>query len=64
MSQNNKSKTRRTFISQVKQQIIVYRSDKRKCDIIREYGIAPSLLDKWLAQVTNTGPFKGKKSLA
>ena len=61
MSQNNKSKTRRTFTPEFKQQIVdLYLSGKRKCDIIREYGIASSLLDKWIAQATNTGSFKEK----
>jgi len=54
MSRNNKSKTRRTFTPEFKQQIVdLYLSGKRKCDIIREYGIAFSLLDKWIAQALN-----------
>ena len=61
MSQNNELKTRRTFTPEFKQQIVdLYRSGKRKCDIIREYDISASLLDKWIAQATNTGSFKEK----
>ena len=61
MSQNNEPKTRRTFTPEFKQQIVdLYRSGKRKCDIIREYDISASLLDKWIAQATSTGSFKEK----
>ena len=61
MSQNNESKSRRTFTPEFKQQIVdLYHSGKRKCDIIREYGIASSLLDKWIDQAANTGSFKEK----
>ncbi len=61
MPKNETSKNRRTFTTEFKQQIVdLYRSGKRKCDIIREYDIAPSLLDKWIAQATNTGSFKEK----
>lgn len=38
----------------------LYRSGKRKCDIVREYDIANSLLDKWIAQADNSGSFKEK----
>lgn len=61
MSQNNEPRTRRTFTPEFKQQIVdLYRSGKRKCDIIHEYDIASSLLDKWIAQATKTGSFKEK----
>ncbi len=61
MPQNKKSRQRRTFTPEFKQQIVdLYRSGKRKCDIIREYNIASSLLDKWIAQAENTGSFKEK----
>ena len=32
----------------------------RKCDIVREYDISSSLLDKWIKQSTSTGSFKEK----
>ena len=44
-----------------KQQLVdLYRSGNRKCDIVREYDIAKSLLDKWIAQADNSGSFKEK----
>ena len=33
---------------------------KRKCDIVREYDISSSLLDKWIKQSASTGSFKEK----
>ncbi len=56
-----RKRTRRTYTSELKQQIVdLYRSGKRKCDIIREYDIAGSLLDKWIAQADNSGSFHEK----
>jgi transposase len=61
MSKNKEPRPRRTFSPELKQQIVdLYRGGKRKCDIIREYDIASSLLDKWIAQANNSGSFKEK----
>ncbi len=46
MPESNR-KRRRTFTAEFKSQIVLlYQNGKRKCDIINEYDIAPSLLDK------------------
>lgn len=61
MSQKKQPRPRRTYTTEFKQQIVdLYRSGKRKCDIIREYDIANSLLDKWISQAENSGSFKEK----
>ena len=61
MSEKAPRKTRRTYTSDFKQQIIdLYRNGKRKWDIIREYDIASSLLDKWIIQAESSGSFKEK----
>lgn len=61
MSNNNAPRSRRTFTTEFKTQIVqLYHSGKRKCDIIREYDLAPSLLDKWIHQSENSGSFKEK----
>lgn len=61
MSKENRSRARRTFTPELKQQIVqLYHSGKRKCDIIREYDIASSLLDRWIHQEESTGSFKEK----
>jgi len=61
MSNENHTKARRTFTPELKKQIVqLYHSGKRKCDILREYDIASSLLDRWIQQGETTGSFKEK----
>jgi transposase len=63
MPESNR-KQRRTFTAEFKSQIVLlYQNGKRKCDIISEYDIAPSLLDKWIKQAESTGSFKEKDNL-
>jgi transposase len=38
----------------------LYHNGKRKCDILREYDLAASLLDKWINQSETSGSFKEK----
>lgn len=40
----------------------LYHNDKRKCDIIKEYDIVPSLLDKWIRQSETTASFNEKEN--
>lgn len=55
---------RRTYTDEFKNQVVqLYRNGKRKCDIIREYDIASSLLDKWIKQADTSGSFKEKDNL-
>jgi len=62
MALNNR-RPRRTFAPEFKQQLIdLYRSGKRKADIVREYDIVSSLLNKWIEQAENTGSFKEKEN--
>ena len=61
MSEKKQPRSRRTYTPEFKQQLVdLHRSGKRKCDIVREYDIANSLLDKWIAQADNSGSFKEK----
>ncbi|MGL4607478.1 MAG: transposase, partial [Eubacteriaceae bacterium] len=40
---------RRTYTDEFKNQLVqLYQNGKRKCDIIREYDISGSLLNKWI----------------
>ena len=57
MSQNNEPKTRRTFTPEFKQQIVdLYRSGKRKCDIIVNTVLpAHSLINGYPRQQTPKG---------
>lgn len=61
MSNYNEPKSRRTFTPEFKYQIVqLYHSGKRKCDILKEYDLAASLLDKWIHQSETSGSFKEK----
>ena len=52
---------RRTYTDEFKQQLVqLYFNRKSKCDIVREYAIAASFLDKWIKQSQTTGSFKEK----
>ncbi|MBB5337664.1 transposase [Pectinatus brassicae] len=56
-----KKRPRRTYTGEFKEQLVqLCLNGKRKCDIIREYDIASSLLDKWIKQSQTTGSFKEK----
>lgn len=63
MTDSNAKRPRRTFTSEFKSQIVqLYQNGKRKCDIIKEYDIVPSLLDKWIKQSETTGSFNEKEN--
>jgi transposase len=64
MPEFKKRKPRRTFTDNFKSQIVLlYQNGKRKCDILNEYDISPSLLDKWIKQSDTTGSFKEQDNL-
>ena len=61
MTETKNPKPRRQFTDEFKNQIVqLYKNGKRKCDIIREYNLAASLLDRWIKQADTTGSFKTK----
>ena len=52
---------RRTFTEEFKNQMVqLYLNGKPRKDIIREYDLTPSSLDKWISQSKTTGSFKEK----
>ncbi len=54
-------RTRRTFTPEFKQQMVnLYQSGKPRKDIILEYELTPSALDKWIKQSQTSGSFKEK----
>ncbi len=54
-------KKHRTYTAEFKSQIVqLYQNGKRKCDIIKEYDVVSSMLDRWINQATTTGSFKEK----
>jgi transposase len=61
MTVNIEKRPRRTYTDEFKNQVIqLYKNGKRKCDIIREYDIASSLLDKWIRRADKSSSFKEK----
>ena len=61
MTQTKTRRPRRTYTDEFKNQLVqLYLNGKRKCDIVREYDISSSLLDKWIKQATSTGSCKEK----
>jgi transposase len=57
-------KARRTFTSEFKEQIVqLYLNGKPRKEIIREYDLTPSSLDKWVNQSQSSGSFKEKDNL-
>ena len=61
MTQTKTRRPRRTYTDEFKNQLVqLYLNGKRKCDIVREYDISSSLLDKQIKQATSTGSFKEK----
>mgnify|MGYP001268928625 FL=1 len=54
-------RNRRTFTVEFKAQMVkLYENGKPRKDIIREYDLTPSALDKWIKQSQTSGSFKEK----
>ena len=55
---------RRTFTQEFKEQIVqLYLNGKPRKEIISEYDLTPSSLDKWISQQRTSGSFKEKDNL-
>lgn len=56
---------RRKFTDEFKEQIVqLYLNGKSKSEIIKEYDITPSSLNRWIDQHQNTGSFRSKDNLS
>jgi transposase len=54
-------KERRTFTNEFKSQMVrLYESGKSRTDIVREYNLSASALDRWIKQSQNSGSFTEK----
>lgn len=52
-------RSRRTFTEEFKNQMVqLYLNGKPRADIIREYELTPSSLDRWVNQFNHSGSFK------
>ena len=55
------SKKRRTFTTDFKKQVVaLYENGKSRQDIVREYELTASALDRWIMQFQQSGSFKEK----
>ena len=55
------SRQRRTFTTDFKLQMVkLYENGKSRADIVREYDITPSALDRWIKNHQETGSFKAE----
>lgn len=55
------SKKRRTFTTDFKKQVVaLYGNGKSRQDIVREYELTSSALDRWITQFQQSGSFKEK----
>ncbi len=55
---------RRTFTQEFKEQMVqLYLNGKPRKNIIKEYDLTPSALDKWIDQQRTSGSFKEKDNL-
>jgi len=56
-------KPRRTCTAEFKKQMVqLYESGKSRANIIKEYDLSASALDRWIAQSQKTGSFKEKNN--
>lgn len=52
---------RRTFTDEFKQQMVqLYLNGKSRADIVREYDLSATALDRWIKQHQTSGSFKEK----
>lgn len=55
------STKRRTFTTDFKKQVVaLYENGKSRQDIVREYKLTASSLDRWITQFKQSGSFKEK----
>ena len=56
---------RRTFSTDFKKQVVaLYENGKSRQDIVQEYELTASALDKWITQFRKSGSFKEKDNLS
>lgn len=61
MPEKDQKRERRTYTDEFKNQITqLYINGKRKADLIREYGLTSSALDRWIKQAQSSGSFHEK----
>ena len=58
---NKIKRKRRTFTDDFKHQMVsLYQHGKSRSEIVAEYDLTPSALDRWITQASQSGSFKTK----
>lgn len=61
MKMNKIKRARRTFTADFKQQMVnLYLHGKSRSELVAQYDLTASALDRWITQSTNNGSFKTK----
>ena len=56
---------RRTYTDDFKQQMVMlYQQGKTRSELVLQYELTPSALDRWIKQCSTTGSFKTKDNLS
>ncbi len=57
-------RTYRSYSDDFKKQMVhLFESGKKRSELVREYELTPSALDRWIQQFSATGSFKTKDNL-
>ena len=60
-----KRRERRTYTDDFKQQMVtLYQQGKTRSELVLQYELTPSALDRWITQYSTTGSFKTKDNLS
>lgn len=61
MTINLSRREKRTFTNEFKKQMVMlHQNGKKRTDIVAEYDLTKSALDKWISQYQTTGSFTAK----
>ena len=61
MIMSTPTRTRRKFTEEFKRQMVaLYENGKPRSEIIRDYELAPSVFDRWIKHIRNSGSSKAK----
>ncbi|OCG54577.1 transposase [Gilliamella sp. Occ4-3] len=61
MTIDSSRRTKRSFTNEFKKQMVMlYQNGKKRVDIVSEYDLTKSALDKWITQYQTTGSFIAK----
>lgn len=59
--EETKKRPRRTFTEEFKKQMVdLYNAGKPRAEIVKEYGLTASALDRWISRINKTGSTKEK----